>query len=538
MDSIVKMGVRQAGEAAQKAGAGAERTDLGPSESKAEPLQDPRFLQERSGKSSRQADAAAVPQQPAATQKVSTAATELKKEMALEDTAAAALKTEKEQLAAEERAKLKALKKRCHLIAQYVIATVVISYILLRMTNNLGSIINILGRTAAMIGLLLQPLFWGFVLAYILSPLVDMCEERIKGIPFLNRKGGKRRTKAVAITCVGVVLILTVLLSIIVSAVSRSLRVASLEDMIAMAQSFATTLESFRQTLMARLSAMNIGTMDTGSVLKQIGEKLAQFTGGLSSGLISSAGHIGGFLTNLLFAIIFCIYFLLDGKGLTRYWDRVLLAVCGRKMRRNLHVLAGDADVVFSGYIRGQLIDALIMAVLVSVSLSLIGVRYAVIIGVLSGIGNLIPYVGPVVAYGSSIIVCLLTGDIRRLLVALVVLFVIQTVDGNVINPRLLSTNVDVHPMLVIAALIVGGSIGGLVGMLFAVPVAAFLKIQFDKIVERLLNARVPEKNTGSGRKKSRKGSSRSRSRSTAEKEAAGEPGQRSKNAGKGSRSE
>ena len=73
-------------------------------------------------------------------------------------------------------------------------------------------------------------------------------------------------------------------------------------------------------------------------------------------------------------------------------------------------------------------------------------------------------------------------------------LFVIQTVDGNVINPRLLSSNVDVHPMLVIAALIVGGAFGGVVGMLFAVPVAGFFKIQFEKCIDSLVQKRTGRK--------------------------------------------
>ena len=133
------------------------------------------------------------------------------------------------------------------------------------------------------------------------------------------------------------------------------------------------------------------------------------------------------------------------------------------------------------------------MAILVSTSLYLIGIKYAVIIGILSGIGNLIPYLGPVVAYGSTILVSLLSGDWKRMIVALVVLFIIQTIDGNVINPKLLSSSIDVHPMLVIAALIIGGALGGFLGMLFAVPVAAFLKVQFDKIIWRLIRIRTPE---------------------------------------------
>ena len=197
--------------------------------------------------------------------------------------------------------------------------------------------------------------------------------------------------------------------------------------------------------------------------------------------------------STLLFAVIFSIYFLLDKEGIERYWKRVVTAVGGRNARHYCKIIVEDADTVFSGYIRGQLIDALIMAILVSTSLYLIGIKYAVIIGILSGIGNLIPYLGPVVAYGSTILVSLLSGDWKRMIVALVVLFIIQTIDGNVINPKLLSSSIDVHPMLVIAALIIGGALGGFLGMLFAVPVAAFLKVQFDKIIWRLIRIRTPE---------------------------------------------
>lgn len=406
--------------------------------------------------------------------------------------------------AARERAALREKKRQYRLIAEYVIGTVVVCYILLHLTDNVGLVLKAAGRGIRMVGMLLQPLFWGFVLAYILSPLVGACERRLRRVPALRkglRKGRKGlRAPAVAITCVLTLLGLTALCSVAVSAVSRSLKVASLDDVVLMVQSFAGTLGNFQQTVMDRLNALNISSAEVTGALRGIGERLAAFTKGLSSGLTGAAGNIGSFLTSALFAVIFAIYFLLDGSGLKRYWNRVLLAVGGRRTRRNFHILARDADAVFSGYIRGQLIDALIMAVLVGASLSVVGVRYAVIIGVLSGLGNLIPYVGPVVAYGSTVLVCVLTGDLKRLLVALVVLFVIQTLDGNVINPRLLSSSIDVHPMLVIAALIIGGAAGGLVGMLFAVPAAAFLKIQFDKVIDALLRARVPEAGRGSRR--------------------------------------
>jgi predicted PurR-regulated permease PerM len=173
-----------------------------------------------------------------------------------------------------------------------------------------------------------------------------------------------------------------------------------------------------------------------------------------------------------------------------RYWDRVLKALTGKKGYAAVHRFISDADSVFSGYIRGQLMDAVIMCIMISLALSLVKVPFAVIIGLMTGIGNLIPYVGPFIAYACTVVVCLMNWDIRKLVISLVVLFIIQTLDGNVINPKLLSSSISVHPMLVIVALIIGGAVGGFLGMLLAVPVAALAKIWFDRGVEKLSERR------------------------------------------------
>ena len=413
-------------------------------------------------------------------------------------------RAERRRLSEEDRVLQGRRKKHYRMIMKYVIITIVLSYILIRLAGNLNSVLSALGKGINLLVTLLQPLFWGFVLAYILAPLVNSCEKSLRRVKLFGKKRGSRRGLAVAVTCAGTVLAILILLSVVVSAITRNIKIASLDDLVVIVQSFTNSLSSLQETIISRLNSMNISTKEVESAMSQLGNTITKLAKEMSSGLTGAVGHIGGFLTSLLFAIIFCVYFLLDYKGIIRYWNRVLLAVGGRKVKREFHVLVQDADAVFSGYIRGQLIDAFIMAILVSVSLSLIGVKYAVIIGILSGIGNLIPYVGPVVAYGSTILVCIVSGDLRRLLVAIIVLFVIQTLDGNVINPRLLSSSIDVHPMLVIASLIVGGAVGGIVGMLFAVPVAAFIKVQFDKVVDSLIKAREPEKSTASGRKRTR----------------------------------
>lgn len=197
---------------------------------------------------------------------------------------------------------------------------------------------------------------------------------------------------------------------------------------------------------------------------------------------------MSSYLTTFFFGLIIAIYFLIDGRMISNYLKKVARALLNDKIYMRLQELLKDADNVFSGYIRGQLMDACVMMVLISLSLSLTGVKFAILIGVLAGIGNLIPYCGPFVAYGGTIIVCLLNGQYKQMVIALIALFIVQVVDGNIIGPRLLSKSIEIHPLLVIISLIFGSAVGGITGMLLAVPVGAFIKVIFVKFIDHRLH--------------------------------------------------
>ena len=122
------------------------------------------------------------------------------------------------------------------------------------------------------------------------------------------------------------------------------------------------------------------------------------------SSTAGSIGNVTGVLTTLAFSIIIGIWFMIDGAFITRYLNKIMYALFNQKTNDRVHRFFHDADDVFSGYIRGQLLDALVMMCLISVSLSLVGVKFAVVIGVLAGFGNLIPYLGPFVAYASTVV--------------------------------------------------------------------------------------------------------------------------------------
>lgn len=380
------------------------------------------------------------------------------------------------------------------LISLYVLITALLLYCGSRTIDHIPEIWGAVTGFFYWFRVVLHPLITGFALCYLLSPAVNFFEQRLEGfrdlLPRALRRPAKQgkprslRGLAVLLTFVLVLLALTLLLSLLISALSSSVQLANLSDLWRMTKELSLAISNFYQDLLQKLSTLPVAGNDFTAYLQGAVSNLMSFAERFLGSMLSSVNNMGSFFSNLLFSLIFCVYFLLDGENILRYWKRVSKVLLGQRINRALSVFFSDADRAFAGYIRGQVIDALIMAVLVSVSLSIIGVRYGLIIGILTGLGNLIPYVGPFVAYGSTALVCVLYGDYTRLVTALIALFVIQTLDGNVINPRLLSSSIDIHPLLVIASLLVGGAVGGVLGMLLAVPVGTLLKIQFERLLE------------------------------------------------------
>ncbi|MBQ6151853.1 MAG: AI-2E family transporter [Mogibacterium sp.] len=344
--------------------------------------------------------------------------------------------------------------------AFYVVTTALITFVL-------GLIIYYLagktGTALSFVSGVLKPLILGLVFTYLLSPVVKNLESK----PFSGiRNPATRKVAAVVSTFIIVLMALGLILGILAVTVTKSLSAFNPAEFKEYLLVLADQFSKFWTTIEKQLASMNIN-LGSGGV----------WLGKIFNGVKNGA-------STLLFAVIFAVYFLLDEK-IFQYWADVLKVFANEKTRDRLHVLSADANRVFSGYIRGQSMDAAIVGSLVSIALLIAGVPYAVVIGILTGLGNLVPYVGPVVGFGSLIIVCLAEGSFMHLLIGGIILAAVMFIDGNIINPRMLSSNVEVHPVLVIIALLAGGKIGGVVGMLVAVPVAALLKLQFERYVEK-----------------------------------------------------
>ena len=339
----------------------------------------------------------------------------------------------------------------------------------------------------------ISPLLLGFAIAYLLSPICHFFERILSKNALLSKKQSICQNISILMTFLLLILGVVFLGSLLLSTLTKSIQVLRLEDLFQGIEDFASTVEKFYSDLYVRLGNLPIGGEDAKEAVQLLLQKAVVFFQNMGNSVFSSLGSLAGALSTMVFGIIFSLYFLADGQKILSYWARIFRLLFGERRLEKLRRFFIDADRVFAGYLRGQIIDGTIMAVLVSVSLSVLQVRYAVVIGVLTGFGNLIPYVGPFIAYGLTALVCLVYGDFTKLLPALIALFVIQTVDGNVINPRLLSQNIDVHPLVVIISLIIGGSLGGFLGIFLAAPVASLIKLELDKFMERKVSMRREE---------------------------------------------
>jgi predicted PurR-regulated permease PerM len=185
---------------------------------------------------------------------------------------------------------------------------------------------------------------------------------------------------------------------------------------------------------------------------------------------------VGTHLVSIFLGVMIAFYLLIDKEKILTIIHKLLEKICTRKLGKELRALAKEADLIFSGYIRGTLMDALVVGTLISISLMLLGLDLALLIGVIAGIFNIIPYFGPLVGMALGGLLGFVSSVPQKGLYAVGIIFLIQQLDSWYIVPKIVGQNVKLPPLLVLLSIVIGGNLFGLIGILLAVPVTAFLK--------------------------------------------------------------
>ncbi len=368
-------------------------------------------------------------------------------------------------------------------ISLYVIITCVIIYCLSLIADNAPLLARKFMNGIGWILRVIKPVILGYVFAYLMDPVVSLFERKIRKTKILKKI--KRPRTISAVLSVALLFIAIVgLITMLVYSVTRQLRLANFDDIIRLGEEFLDSFEGFYNSIKSKLGNLEIRSEELEEYVKDATEYIMSSLLNFVKGTVNSLTNISSYLTTIIFSFIIGFYFMIDGRMFMEYVRRVWKALFPESFNKKTVSVIRDLDQVFSGYIRGQLTDAFVMMILISLTLSITGVNFAIVIGILAGIGNLIPYFGPIIAYIGTTVVCLINGETRVLFVSILALAVIQFIDGNMIGPKLLSRSIKIHPLVIIISLIFGSAIGGFLGMLLAVPVGAYVKLVFVRFID------------------------------------------------------
>ncbi len=199
--------------------------------------------------------------------------------------------------------------------------------------------------------------------------------------------------------------------------------------------------------------------------------------------VLLSAASVGA---ALVIVPILAAYMLLDASNVRRQ----ILGLFPAKRQAKVGTIVDELDGVIGGFIRGQLIDGAIVGLMIFIMLIAMHVPYALLIGIAAGILNFIPYAGAVIGFVPSVILALAYNGPGNALIVAALFAVIQQIDGNFVAPKVLKENVNLSPLYIILAILIGSELFGLIGTFLAVPIAAMLRV----LREQLLPAPAPPK--------------------------------------------
>ena len=319
-------------------------------------------------------------------------------------------------------------------------------------------------------GDIVQPFLWAMILVYILLPLVGAIERRF----------GLSRTLA-ALT------VFFALLAVLFGG-GRFLIPRLLDNTKDLQSNWPVLIANAEATLSSTLSSLGLGDLNgsvVGPNLQDLDRQLAGMVQRNALPFVIGAGH---FLLEFLIFLIATFLMLRDAPRLLGFIQRNL----PKEHRREIQHVLRDTNAMLGRYIRGQLILVTLMSTVTTIGLTLLGVPYSVLLGVMTGVLETIPFVGPISA---GAIACLVAlghpnpfgwSQIAYVAVVAVMYTVLRHAEDYLVIPTVIGRAVRLHPAVVIFALLSGGSVFGLLGIVLAVPVAATLRLVLIYVAAKL----------------------------------------------------
>lgn len=365
---------------------------------------------------------------------------------------------------------------------------IIISYIALVIFAlvNFSKIFAFLGKVIS----IFSPFLLGIILAFVLNVLNNFIEKKIFG----KIKPSKIWNKIKRPLCITLSLILVFLTIFFV----MNLLIPQLKNS---ASLFTDTLPAYKEDIIGILNKFDIdeSTINkVGEYLDNFGKVITDYIKGNSKDVITVTTEVATSVINIIskgiITLVFAIYMIAQKETLSRQINKVMKAYLKPKTINKINTVGTLANKTFSNFVTGQCLEALIFGSLVFVGMLIFRFPYASTIGVLLGFTALIPIFGAFIGTAIGFILIMMVSPVKAILFV-VFIIVLQQIEGNLIYPRVVGKSIGLPGMWVLLSVTVGGSIGGILGMLIATPLCSLLYALFTKMVnDRLKSNKIVTK--------------------------------------------
>lgn len=321
---------------------------------------------------------------------------------------------------------------------------------------------------------LLSPFIWAFCISYLLNPLMIRIERTHRNM---------NRLLSTAIIYIGFIGIVTLLVTVVTPVIVRNIT-----DILETLPDYIENAEQWIEEGAQRFSILDkVGVTEyLENNLEDIFNKTLSFLNLTLSGAITSIIGITSGVAKMVLAIIISFYILLDKEKFLLGIRRMNHAFFGKERADKLAKFAEEVDEVFVNFLIGKFIDSLIIGCLCFIGMYFLKVRFAVLMSIIVGITNMIPYFGPFIGAVPAILITLFIDPIQAIWVSLFIL-ALQQFDGLILGPKILGDKVGISPFYIMLAIILGGGFFGPIGMLLGVPVLKSISLLFDRLIQNIL---------------------------------------------------
>jgi len=225
---------------------------------------------------------------------------------------------------------------------------------------------------------------------------------------------------------------------------------------------------------------INVNTL-LDSVQGNIGKFFTDTVGGIASGVTSFISALTGFILAIVTVPFILFYLLKDGEKL----PQLIIKLLPPRMRKDAKVIFHDADHQISSYIQGQILVAICIGIMISIGFLIIGMEYALLLGVLAMFTSVVPYLGPLIAIIPAAIIAIVTSPLMLIKLA-AVWTIVQLIEGKFISPQIMGKSLSIHPVTIIFVLLTAGSLFGVAGVVLGIPGYALLKVGVNHLFKLL----------------------------------------------------